>query len=449
MAVRLLQQLPADVLLHVFSYLPAADKLRVRACCKCFERLASHRSLWRHHTARFSFKNGRYDPRFWASVARRGIRSAVVRGAKENHWRQLAVALPSLAALVVDTGVQSKCLDHLDKFPKLTRLSVRGAAEYHKKATPGDVTITGLRVADPRQMTHVGLCEVGFASPQHFAAFLSQFTNLTSLACHSAAAGAAAGRDQAEMFHCVVAGLPKLKHLSWVLNPRRPAYTVGVPEEKKTFPCSGETTPRTLSSLELVVYDDDDSSLSDDTLRSLSRLQSLTVVYVPPHRGRRLKTWLGLFRHLCALVVNEGPPPREYVRAVPATVTRLTLCGGAHIQGTSTDLAVVASRVPGLLHLQLDPWPTGLMLWKLFPALQSVKVRAWQIGEKNFLDFHRFPSLRRIEVVDEDEDDDDAAAESSRVAELSRRLLTLSGDRIRVMRSPRRRDPTACYHQVH
>jgi len=437
--VLLLQHLPADVLLHVFSYLPPEDKLRVRACCKYFDRLASHRSLWTDYTACFTFKNGRYNPQFWTSVARRGIRSAVVRAAKDNHWKQLALALPSLSTLVVDHGVQSKCLDHLSKFPKLKRLSLRGAEHNNNKKTP-DVMITGLRVADPQQMTHVGLCEVGFASRQHFLAFLSQFANLTSLACHSAA-----GQDQAEMFRCVVAGLPKLKHLSWALNPSHCTYIVGVPEKKK---CLGETTNQTLSSLELVVYDD--SSLSDDTVRSLSGLQSLTVVYVPPHRGCRLKTWLGLFHHLSTLVVNEGPPPREYVRAIPATVTRLTLCG-AHIQGTTslTDLAAVASRVPGLLHLQLDPWPAGCpsgLLLKLLPALQSVKVRASQIGERFFLDFHRFPSMRRIEVVD---DDDDDAAESPRVSELSRRLLTLSGDRIRVLRSPRRSDPTACYHQVH
>lgn len=421
-----LQQLPADVLLHVFRFLPAADKLNVRACCTYFNQLATHHSLWKHHTACFAFKNGRYNPKFWTSLERRRIRSAVVQGgAKEKHWRQLALTLPSLSSLVVDTGIQ-ECAEHLDRFPKLRCLALRGL----RHNTPD--TVKELRVANPKQMTRVSLCDVDFPSHTSLLDFISQFTNLTSLEYHSAGDK----RNQVETFHCIVDGLRKLKHFSWAMNPY--SKYLNVPGK-----CWGETAEchsnQTLTSLELVVYDD--SSLSNDAMRSLTRLQSLTVLYMDSHEGCRLKTWLAHIHHLSTLVVDGGPPPRQYARSIPSTVTSLTMCVS---RLTSADLAAVASQVPGLLHLQLDPWPagchTGLML-KLFPVLQSIKLRIWQVGEKNFLDFYRFQSMKRIEVMD--------AADSPRISELSCQLQTRTHDRIRVVMSTRRRGLMACYHQMH
>ncbi|KAJ3602744.1 hypothetical protein NHX12_030492 [Muraenolepis orangiensis] len=444
----ILQWLPAELWLHVLRYLPAADRLSVRATCRYFDRLVVHHhgsSLWRDYTACFRFKPGRYNnPQFWASMSRRGIRSAVVRGGgtREKHWGQLAAALPSLSTLIVDQGL-GECAGHLDKFPALKDLVLRGSSSSSSiKRTPPDL-MTVLRVADPQQMTLLSLCDVGSPSSHNsFLAFLSQFPNLTSLLYHSAADKRSDDDDHHHLqtFRCVVSALPKLKHLSW--STHRCFKYYGVPGK-----CVGEaetdglTMNQTLTSLELVVYDD--SCLSyDNAMRSLSRLQSLTVVYtVDTDKGCRLNTWLGHLRHLSTLVVDGGPPPREYAWSIPTTVCSLTL--RVH-QLTSADLVAVASRVPGLLHLQLDTWPaegchTGLIL-KLFPALQSIKLSVWQIGEKNFLDFHRSPSMRTIEVMD--------AADSPRIPELCRQLQVLTDDKVRVVMSTGGRDPRACCHQA-
>ena len=423
---KLLHQLPADVLLHVFRYLPAADKFNVRVCCKYFDQLVCHRSLWEDYTACFSFKNGRYNPQFWTSLSRRALKRAVVLGGvKEKHWIQLVSTLPALSTLAVVNGIQ-ECAHHLNKFPKLRRLALRGNNKHNASSV-----IKGLTVADPEIMTHISLCDVDFLSPEHFLAFLSQFTNLTSLEYHSAGDK----RNQVQMFHCIVTGLPKLKHLSWAMNPNSKYFSVPEKGLGETADCFSN---QTLTSLELVVYDD--SCMSNDTMRSLTRLQSLTVVYMDSHEGHLLKTWLSHVPQLSTLVIKGGPPSLEYGGSIPAKVTSLTMCVN---QLTSADLAVIASNVRGLLHLHLDPWPsncqTGL-IFKLFPSLQSIKLRIWQIGEKQFLDLHRFRNMQRIEVID--------AADSPRISELSRQLQTLN-NKIRILTSSCSRDPRACYHQVH
>uniref|UniRef100_A0A8C5FLW7 F-box domain-containing protein n=1 Tax=Gadus morhua TaxID=8049 RepID=A0A8C5FLW7_GADMO len=416
----LLHHLPADVLLHVFTYLPAADKFNVRVCCKYFDQLVSHRSLWEDYTACFSFKNGRYNPQFWTSLARRGLKRAVVLGGlKEKHWIQLASTLPSLSTLVVDNGIE-ECARHLNKFPKLRSLALR--ANNTRNAF---TVIKCLTVVDPELMTCISLCNVDFLSPEHFLAFLSQFTNLTSLEYHSAGDI----RNQVQMFHCIISGLPKLKHFSWAMNNY--SKYVSVPEKGLGEPADCFSN-QTLTSLELVVYDD--SCLSNDTMRSLTRLQSLTVVYMGS-QGHRLKTWLSHVPQLSTLVIKGGPPSREYGGSIPAKVTSLTMRVN---QLTSADLAVIASKVQGLLHLHLEPWPSDChtgMIFKLFPNLKSIKLRIWQIGEKNFLDLHRFRSMQRIEVMDD----------SPRIAEISRQLQTLN-DKIRILTSSGPRDPWACYH---
>ncbi|KAK0140840.1 hypothetical protein N1851_022163 [Merluccius polli] len=435
----LLQQLPADVLLHVLSFLPPADKLAVRACCRHFRQLADSRRLWRGHTARLRFGRGRrrYDAHFWAGLARRGVRSAVVQvqdqvqGATETHWKQLAAALPSLSALAVDGGIRD-CEDHLDRFPNLSCLALRGSPPRGR--APKDL-MGALRVADPERVTRIGLCDVSFRAHADLPAFLARFANLTWFSYHPS------GPDPRDAFGRVVAGLPKLRHLSWAVRPFS-KYASG-PGPGGGGTGSGETVNRTLTSLELVVYDD--SGLAHDATRPLTRLRSLAVVYMDAHvhQGGRLNTWLDHAPHLSTLVVHGGPAPRDYARSIPPTVRGLTVRAG---RLTAADLAAVGAQVPGLVHLEVDPWPpaAGPVAARFFPALQSVHLRLWQIPEEDldFLDLGRFQSLRRVEVEVAD------AEEPPRLSELRRRLQTLTGDRVRVLAAPRpRRDPMACCHQ--
>ncbi|CAL8336303.1 unnamed protein product [Merluccius merluccius] len=440
----LLQQLPADVLLHVLSFLPPADKLAVRACCHHFRRLADSRHLWRGHTARLRFGRGRrrYDAHFWAGLARRGVCSAVVQvqdqGATKTHWKQLAAALPSLSALAVDGGIRD-CEDHLDRFPNLSCLVLRGSPPRGRGRAPKD-PIGALRVADPERVTRIGLCDVSFRAHADLPAFLARFANLTCFSYHPSGPDPRGRVVEGDAFGLVVAGLPKLRHLSWAVRPFFKYASVAGPRADP-----GETVNRTLTSLELLVYND--FGLAYDAMRPLTRLRSLAVVYMDAaahtHQGGRLNTWLDHAPHLSTLMVHGGPAPRDYARSIPPTVRSLTVRTG---RLTAADLAAVGAQVPGLVHLEVDAWPpaAGPVAARFFPALQSVHLRIWQVPEEDqdFLDLGRFQSLRRVEVEVAD------AEEPPRLSELRGRLQTLTGDRVRVLAAPRpRRDPMACHHQ--
>lgn len=423
-------QLPSEVWVHVFGYLSTADKANVRTCCKYFKKLVDHGSLWKDCTVVLRFKNGAYNPQFWATLRRRKIQSVhLVQSVKAKAWEQLAMSLPTLTTIALD-NVSKESLNFFKKFPNLKRLAIRG------KHSSVMMNVTSI-MSKPQQLTHLSLCDVYFldTTKAAFIAAISQLTNLTSLVFHPD------GKNNVPVktFHSAIACLPKLKHLSWLMPPAHLTVSQG---GGKGLQLDGVA----LSSLELIDYVD--PALSKDTMRSLPGLQSLAVFYKHSHAGEdsaselnmcHLKTWLSDLNRLSALIIVKGPPLHMYADSIPATVTSLTLC----MEHRPEDVAVVARRVPGLLHLHLDLWPWyagwgNAQIPQLFPQLRSLKIRHQGVPENDFLNIQWLLNLERLELLDAH------PGPSPHLSELICKLHALTNHRIQVITSPRQRDPLAC-----
>lgn len=423
-------QLPSDVWNHVFGYLSAADKFSVRATCKYFKKLVDHGSLWRDWSAVLDFPNGSYNSQFWATLRRRKVTSVVMRSTKAKDWKQLATSLPTLTTVVMlmDDGSKAS-LGCLKDFPHLKRLAIRSSRT--------SLLLDAVTVCQPLQLTHLNMCDVTFRTTavSQFISAVSQFTNLTSLVFHQITVS----EEPIWMVRFILTCLPTLKHLSlsvlskpWALN-RFPRPNPG--------PSGGGA--HALSSLELTSCMED--SLPEDAMRLMPGLKSLAVFHEPSHHEMpqrwlspvcHLKTWLTDLPQLSTLVIVKGPPVKKYVTSIPATVTSLTLC----VAGLSSeDMAAVAVRVPNLLHLHIDPWPSHLgartaQIPQLFPKLKSLKLCHEHVPEEDFLRLHQLQDLEYLEILDS----------RPHVSELIGQLQALTKYRVQVTTSPRRRDVLSC-----
>ncbi|XP_035487022.1 uncharacterized protein LOC118309243 [Scophthalmus maximus] len=391
------RQLPSEVWNHVFGYLSAADKFRVRACCKYFRKLVDHGSLWRHWAVVLAFHGGSYNGPFWTSLRRRRVTGAVVRSTRVKDWRQLAQSLPALTTLVMDQSSQ-KSLACLRDFRHLTRLAVRSSCS--------SLLLDASTVSEPGRLTHLSMCDVTFptAALGSVVSAVSRFSNLTSLVCHHMGVF----EETILMVHSILGCLPKLKHLSLSVVHKLCTFH-NVPGPDPAGGAQGPVEAPALSSLELI--DCMDHSLPEDAMKLMPGLKSLAVFYRHSHQelpDRRpspvchLRTWLSDLPQLSTLAIVKGPPVNKYVASIPPTVTSLTLC----VSGLSSkDMTAMAARVPDLLHLHVDPWPSRLgahtaRIPLLFPKLRRLKLRHERVPENKFLALHLLRDLRYLEILD-------------------------------------------------
>lgn len=421
-----LQQLPSEVWNHVFGYLSAADKFRVRASCRYFKKLVDHSSLWKGWTVVLCFQNGSYNSQFWATLRRRKVTSVVVRSCKAKDWKQLALSLPTVTTVVMEQSSQ-KSLDSLKDFPYLERLAIRSSCS--------SLLLDASSVSQPQQLTHLSICDVTFPTTalNNFISALSHFTNLKSLVCHQVGIF----KETILMVHSLLTCLPKLKHLSLSVHRQCTYHSTPTPNPGPLGQAHG------LSSLELI--DCMDQSLTEEAVRLVPGLRSLSLFYKHSHQEMlerwsspvyHLKTWLSDLPQLSTLVVVNGPPVKMYVTSIPTTLTSLTL----YVAGLSSeDLAAVSVQVPNLLHLHIDPWPSYLgartaQIPLLFPKLRSLKLRHEHVPEKDFLSLHQLQDLQYLEVLDS----------RPHVSALAGRLQVLTNYRLWVKTSPRQRDVLTC-----
>lgn len=421
-------QLPPEVWSHVFGFLSVADRFSVRATCKVFKKLIDHRCLWRGWSVVLDFQNGPYNSYFWATLKCRRVTSVVMKSTRAKDWRILAASLPLTTVLVMDPSSQTS-LSRLKDFAHLKCLGIRGSSLLPDVFT----------VRRPQQLTRLSICDVSVSvtAMGRFISALSQFSNLTSLVFHPMGIL----KEPVWMVRSILTCLPKLKHLSlsdlslWALNsiPRPNPAPLGAAQR----PASA------LSSLELINCLND--SLPEDAMRLMPGLRSLAVFHRHSHHDMsdrwlspvcHLRTWLTDLPQLSTLIIVKGAPVKEYVASIPATVTSLTLC----VAGiTSGDMAAVAARVPDLLHLHIDPWPTHLgvdtaQIPRLFPKLKSLKLRHEHVPEEAFLRLHQLQNLEHLEVLDN----------RPRVSELIGQFQALTKYRVHVAAFPHRRDVLSC-----
>ncbi|KAG7495108.1 hypothetical protein JOB18_044557 [Solea senegalensis] len=426
---QLLFVLPSEVWNHVFGYLSAADKFNARASCKYFRQLVDHASLWKDWCVVLRFpQSGSYNSHFWLTLRRRNVSSAVVRSIRAKDWKQLAHSLPTLRTLVMEQSCQ-RSLEYLKHFVHLKRLAFRSGCS--------SLTLDASTVSEPQQLTHLSLCEVTFptAAIGGVISALSHFTNLTSLVCHHTGVFEETSLMVRSILHC----LPKLKHLSLSVVHKLCTYhsVLGPNPDRSHEPAKAPS----LSSLELI--DCMDHSLSEDVMKLMPGLKSLTVFYRhsnqqdwQPSPVCHLKTWLSDLPQLSTLVIVKGPPVKQYVASIPSTVTSLTLCVAGF---SSKDLVDTAEQVPGLLHFHVDPWPSYLgahtaQILQLFPKLRRLKLRHEHVPESMFLDLHRLQDLEYMEILDN----------RPHLSELTRKLQALTNYRLQVTTSPHRRDVLSC-----
>lgn len=302
--------LPSEAWGHVFSFLSAADMLSVRATCTYFKTLIDHGSLWKHWSAVLDFPKGSYNSGFWATLRRRKVTSVVTRSGKVKHWKELATSLPALTTLVIERSSVVN-VNFLKGFPNLKRLAIRNS-DCH-------IALNISSVRDPLQLTHISLCDVTFNSTSLDSAIdvVTRFTNLTSLVLHKKRWGI-----NLPTFKYILTSLPKLKHLSLHFLPMfhcvrySPAGTQG-------------EVAAPLSSFEIFTYTN--HLYLGDAVKLIPNLKRLAVFYsdpleIPTLNVYHINTWLRDLPQLSTLVIVKGPPVRQYVTSIPATVTSLTLC---------------------------------------------------------------------------------------------------------------------------
>nr|XP_020477035.1 uncharacterized protein LOC109972484 isoform X2 [Monopterus albus] len=373
-------QLPAELWLHVFSFLPWKDKLSVRCTCSHFKHLLdkSH-PLWRGFGVVLRHFS-KYNHRFWRSLAQRHVRSVLVRSGKRKHLKQLSTWLPALDTLRMD-GWKESGMNELKHFQRLQNLSITHCS------TP----LKNLDFLFPlnRQLTQLSLCNVQLTcSASHFLAAVCQLTHLTSLLVHHD------GSLRVPTLSGVLTHLTKLKHLSWTMITYRmlshdffsPAHLSG----------GGALQ---LSDLQLLNYD---AVVTQDVLQPLSHLRSLSVfhLYSVPGPTCHLQTWLTSLPQLCSLSVHGGHPLSAYVEFLPSSLLNLTLC----VDLQPEDLQLVSLRAPHLEHLHLEPWSSSSnlirLLPQLFPHLKTLRIRHRQVSDSDFLQLQQLQHLDTLEVLD-------------------------------------------------
>lgn len=196
-------QLPEELWLHVFSFLPWKDKLNVRCTCSAFKQLLDKsRPLWRGFSVVLRHFS-RYNRSFWHSLAQRHISRVAVCSGKRKHLKQLSVQLPALDSLRLDDW-GSDGIDDLKLFHLLQRLSITNSCTQLKNMD----FLFLLR----HQLTQLSLCKVTFACPApHILTAISQLTSLTLLRLHHD------GSLRVPTLNGLLPHLPQLRHLSWTM----------------------------------------------------------------------------------------------------------------------------------------------------------------------------------------------------------------------------------------
>lgn len=155
-----------------------------------------------------------------------------------------------------------------------------------------------------------------------------------------------------------------------------------------------------LTTLELVDYPE--TTLSENALRSLTSLESLSVRYRYIREGIecRLQAWLSPLQHLKSLTIIGGNSLTTYTTTIPPSVTRLTL----RVAITLKDMDSIAPKVPGLEHLDIEQNRSSGSLCRripmLFPQLKTLRIRFFRREpEKDLLSLHKLRHLVRLELI--------------------------------------------------
>lgn len=396
-----LPPMPPELWVCVFSYLSTEDKHTVRKVCRALRQLVDHPFLWRGSTVVLSDLR-RYTYGFWDTLTRRRQTRVAVRHLRRKEWRRLVKFLPSLTAVVfVDGGriYKEKYLDNLSHFPELRDLGVRNA-------TWGEAVMSRSLTAQLRDgLTHLSVCNVRLPCIVDFITHVSGLHQLRYLLFHQM--GEDYGLDtkrpvpRAE-FHNLLLGLRKLKHLSWGMRgePREPLPEDYFSPTDPDYPGMSRYGGPELTSLELVDYPE--TILSENALRSLTSLRSLTVRYRYIREGItcRLRSWMTPLKKLDTLTIIGGNSLATYTTSIPPTITRLTL----RVAITLKDMDSIAPKVPELRHLDIEQNRSSGSLCRripmLFPKLETLRIRFFRREpEKDLLSLHRLMYLERLELL--------------------------------------------------
>ncbi|XP_029586640.1 uncharacterized protein im:7136021 isoform X1 [Salmo trutta] len=421
-------QLPSEVWVHVFGYLSTTDKLNIRSCCKYFKKMVDHWSLWKGNTVVLK-KLCAYTSQFWTTLRRRKISSVVVQKASLKEWKQLALSLPWLTTIAVEHCFDVKAFEILKQFHNLKRLAIRRCR-------------CGQGLSDAivplQQVTHFSVCEMHCAPRSDIISVVSKLSHLTSLLYHE-------GNHPIprQTFHLMLNRLPHLKHLSLKMGTQHGSLPDDYFSISKTntFPEDPQVGQPGLTSLELLDYMD--PTLPEEALKCLPSLQSLAVDYrdrdVDPSRCH-LKTWLRDLPQLAVLNVAKGHPISAYAHSIPNTVTSLTL---QRVMVEQKDMKALGKQASGLLFLHFDPCSYNSSssigeIPKLFPQLMTLKMRHYNVPEREFLSLQQLKHLEQLEILD-------AHSPSPHLLQLIHKLQVLTNHRTQIIHSLGPRDPTTCY----
>ncbi|XP_056445975.1 uncharacterized protein im:7136021 isoform X1 [Gadus chalcogrammus] len=378
--------LPEEVWIHAFTFLSTRDKHSVRATCRYFrEVLDKNVYLWKDFSVVLN-DFSRYNRGFWRTLARRNVRTLVLREGKKKYLRPLPDALPSVTGVALDYWSEPQPLDTLARFSKLTSLS------FHNSQCPLD--LCPLLQLLSLQVTRLSVCNVKLRSPTvQFISTVSKMRNLTQLLHHHDGTE----RIPLRAFHDLLSGLPRLQHLSWEMVAHR-----SLPDNFFSPPSVQQQLegprPLPLSSLELLNYD---TLVTRAALAPLAGLRRLSVLhlYSVPGPQCHLCTWLLALPRLTHLSVHGGHRLGAWADCLPQSVVGLTLC----VDLTLDDLVVLGARLPQLQHLHLEPWgATGYvaLVPELFPQLRTLKIRHHNVPESDFLGLALLDKLHHLEVLD-------------------------------------------------
>ncbi|CAL8283357.1 unnamed protein product [Lota lota] len=424
--------LPEDVWIHVFNFLSVQEKHSVRTTCRYFkEVIDKYVYLWKDFSVVLNHFS-RYNRGFWRTLARRNVRTVVLRGGKKKHLRPLLDALPSVTGVAVDCWSEPQ-LDSLARFSKLDTLS------FHNSQCPLDICPV-LQLLS-LQVTGLSVCNVKLRCPAvQFISTVSKMRNLTQLLYHHDGTE----RIPLRAFHDLLGGLPRLQHLSWEMVAYR-----SLPDNFFTPPSVQQQLagprPLPLSSLELLNYD---TLVSREALAALSGLQRLSVFHLYSVPGPRchLRTWLLALPTLTHLSVHGGHRLGAYADCLPPSLVGLTLC----VDLTLEDLVVLGGRLPQLQHLHLEPWgATGhvALVPQLFPQLRTLKIRHLNVPDTDFLGLALLDKLHHLEVLDwycsHRRPAEAHAPTSPRLSNLIGQLRHVTNNRVHIT-PKRQQDPLLC-----